>query len=469
MRVDRYTTEEMDFIKHAEHSIDDNPLSRLSDRTLKVLSRGNFVIDGHCHAFDGGCIEVKYFVVRMIGAVPQSIIKRAWRLLTHNSWERKFVHYSKSELINEVLRNDNMLSEISISAYFKFLMDETAIELKLIDTVHVLDKASETWMYFLRRLRFIVSILSSKDMDNVYTAFSDYFAINNQLEDKELISIVIGSNLGNGWTGNIEKTFKEQTDELLDLSQKEAVIPFLPIDLSRIENKAEGSNELFDVFLEAFNKYESSCYFGIEINPALGYLPSDPRLKAIYEVCARKNIPVIGNCGDDFFFLKAEDENARLKNMSYNEPKEWIPVLEKFENLRLNLAHFGGLSAWANENAVTRHRIEHILSMMNKYNVYSDFSFSCGDEKALGYFSELINAYSENARLMVNRCFYGSDFWLSIPTSDLRHCQESFISKVEDYQDKMFYVNALRFLGLDEFASKNRSIEKGTSQTSAPY
>lgn len=469
MRQDNYTEEERHFIKRAEAYISENPEGRLSDITRKTLHAGNFLIDGHTHTYDGSCISVHFFVIRMIGAIDNDLIKRAWRLFTNIPWQEKYKSLSKSEIISEVLNHDDALINLSMSDYFKYLMEETSIELKLIDSIRVLNEENEKWMYFLRRTRFIVSVLAKKNMQNVFSSFQEYFAINNQVDERELVSVVIGANPSLVDDYQAEKPSEEQSNELLELSRRYPIIPFLPIDLKKIHNKTDKSNQLFDEFLEAFNSFEETCYYGIEINPALGYLPSDPLLKVIFEVCSRKNIPIISNCGDDFLYFNKSNTRTNALLMGFNEPKEWIPVLESFENLHLNLAHFGGLEAWSNEQSITNHRIEHIIDMMHKYKVYSDFSYTSGDKKAIEKFNRLINGYSDDALLLENRCFYGSDFWLSLPVADLRTCQMDFLKVVEEVRDKMLYINALRFLGLEDYIQENKRLAKGTTQTSAPF
>jgi hypothetical protein len=68
--------------------------------------------------------------------------------------------------------------------------------------------------------------------------------------------------------------------------------------------------------------------------------------------------------------------------MNYGHPRNWIPVLEYFPNLRLCLSGFGGNSEWQqvdwfanNTELPTRQWIRCIIKMTAKYkNVYTDIS-----------------------------------------------------------------------------------------------
>jgi predicted TIM-barrel fold metal-dependent hydrolase len=72
---------------------------------------------------------------------------------------------------------------------------------------------------------------------------------------------------------------------------------------------------------------------GVKLHPvAQGLLPNDPRLHAIYDICSDAGLVVLSHSGPGH----RGDASAR--------PSEFGPVLGRWPNLRLILAHLGGAS-----------------------------------------------------------------------------------------------------------------------------
>jgi hypothetical protein len=175
-------------------------------------------------------------------------------------------------------------------------------------------------------------------------------------------------------------------------------------------------------------------WLGFCMNPALGFRPFDEfceHLPRFYSECEKNNIPILAHCApggitthDAEHYPDDEDERAKksknrhemiLKEglsscqnnelctnkyhgeerfaggeyndlnrfyMNYGHPRNWIPALEYFPNLRLCLSGFGGnsewqLADWPNSGTPlpTREWILCIIGLMLKYkNVYADMS-----------------------------------------------------------------------------------------------
>ena len=168
-----------------------------------------------------------------------------------------------------------------------------------------------------------------------------------------------------GIKGKTRKTFQDQIAEMKKLVNKYPgrILPFLAIDPRR-------PRVLEDVFLPAF---ETPLFGGVKLYPSLGYLPSHPVLLEMYGICEKKMIPVTVHCGTgsvhssrrfhkDIPGLRYDQDNptapARLTGQTkwflskqayadyFNHPENWRPVLERYPELRLNIAHFGCTVEW---------------------------------------------------------------------------------------------------------------------------
>jgi predicted TIM-barrel fold metal-dependent hydrolase len=79
---------------------------------------------------------------------------------------------------------------------------------------------------------------------------------------------------------------------------------------------------------------------GIKLHPvSQGYLPDDPRLHPIYDVCSQAGLVVLSHSGPGHH----GGASAR--------PSEFATILEKWPDLRLVLAHLGGAS-WRETEAI---------------------------------------------------------------------------------------------------------------------
>jgi predicted TIM-barrel fold metal-dependent hydrolase len=72
---------------------------------------------------------------------------------------------------------------------------------------------------------------------------------------------------------------------------------------------------------------------GVKLHPvAQGYLPIDPRMHSVYDLCAEAGLVVLSHSGP------GHNADASAK------PSEFAPVLKRWPNLKLVLAHLGGAS-----------------------------------------------------------------------------------------------------------------------------
>ncbi|MBO6794728.1 MAG: amidohydrolase family protein [Balneolaceae bacterium] len=502
-----YSEKQQAFINKANDTISDDPSTRLGPVAKRIVDRNEFVIDAHCHIFDGDCVKVTYLVARFLISFSEflppriywavkKIFRRIFGLISFDvkstelfindllpGQKSSFNQLSDMDFQNEIDQSiDDFIDEINSFSVksdthidvdnflneFEREIDE--LEKQLETSVELYSGAHKVAILgfdrrgFFRRLRHIISLLRSKTMKTVLNRFEDEYAINRVYNkefgaNNEQLSIVLGMDLNSGWDGSSEKSYTQQNNELGALSQTEGILPYLPIDPRRAEK--DGEENLYEAFLKAFNK-DNPTYFGVKCYPALGYLPSDARLTPIFEICEKKNIPIITHCGGEMISTfdnpvvvyrgnareEIDDQKRKHRARKLNEPIEWKPVLEQFNDLRLCLGHFGGKGAW-NGKPATKDRIPTILQMMADYpNLYADFSFNLESDKTVSAFTKKLFADDTDSKLMSKRTLFGTDFWVVLPMSDLNNDQRSFLKAVKGYEKQLLTTNVRNYLGI---------------------
>ena len=199
----------------------------------------------------------------------------------------------------------------------------------------------------------------------------------------------------------------------------------------------------------------------MKLYPALGYHPGHEVLAPIYHICEKCNIPITVHCGGESvssFENRIEtnvfgepfvvDQGSRKLNArKLNEPSNWFDVMEKFKNLKVNLAHFGGSSAWVESSAEPHKRIKDILSLMEQYDgIYSDFSFNLNDQEATRIFSNRFRSKEPEFDKIKSRTMFGTDYWVVVPQSNLISDQYYFLEMLSDFKNDLLVNNVSDFL-----------------------
>lgn len=271
------------------------------------------------------------------------------------------------------------------------------------------------------------------------------------------------------YTVDSDKNFEEQIKLILDCKKalKGKVFPFFVIDPRR--------KGIFDMFLR--HVVEEKNFRGVKIYCPNGYTPTDPMLfgkeegdECVYSICERLEIPIIAHCSRGGFvtYQKAikvsghimdkdlkniipvhdfelefehdlDQMNDKIHEVSgrLNHPRLWELVMERYPNLKLDLAHWGGESAeWQGM----------ITEMLRKYpNLYTDLA--CTEEK---YFQDQIDEMKRPSKeFLLEKVLYGSDYHILMLFSDsIDSYLKMFLDKLskEDW-DRISITNPKRFFG----------------------
>ncbi len=175
-----------------------------------------------------------------------------------------------------------------------------------------------------------------------------------------------------------ERNYIQQIEELEQLSEKyENVKPFFAVDPRREYKDHKNLLDLVKQKLLGSNP----AFVGIKLYAPTGFSPTDPVLmgtnlqEGIYQFCQENKIPITVHCSDTGFACFSQ--NVRINGLIYsgkeliqmnnqihvfknktisrkagdaikeratalNHPRIWRKVLEKYPELTINFAHFGG-------------------------------------------------------------------------------------------------------------------------------
>jgi predicted TIM-barrel fold metal-dependent hydrolase len=250
--------------------------------------------------------------------------------------------------------------------------------------------------------------------------------------------IVLPMDMSRMGAGEIKEDIDKQHDELARLAKdpkySEILIPFAHIEprrpeaLDRLKSSVEKNN-----------------FKGVKIYPTLGYGPDHKVLmEKIYPYMVEKNIPLMAHCSPGVVNSK---DISRDKAHAFADPYNYRIVMDKFPELRICLAHFGGIAEWRrhiNESKDPRNptwlsKIRELIKSEKYPNLYTDISYTIFN------FQEnvpLLKILLEDKKIL-EKVLFGSDFYMV---------------ESEKYSERRFSIDLRYALGEEKFwkiANKN--------------
>ncbi len=234
---------------------------------------------------------------------------------------------------------------------------------------------------------------------------------------------------GDETTTEMSWGFKKHMEELerLQAANSDSIYPFLAVDPRR--------KGIADLVKEKVSK--EGPFYGVKLYTAMGYLPTHPVLDEVCQYCNDNEIPVTVHCstigmssplseirvksGSETFDVTFEDtDDFSAQAMYFGDPSKWGAVLEKYSNLKLNFAHFGGEEEIEkklridnddeNLNLSYTNWVESIMSLMSTYdNVYADISYTPKTDSRANI-KILIDTYPA----LQDRLLFGTDYLVTM-------------------------------------------------------
>ncbi len=187
------------------------------------------------------------------------------------------------------------------------------------------------------------------------------------------------------------------------------VIPFATLDPRR-----DGAAD------EAAYWIEKRGFRGLKVYPRLGFPPCHKVLMdRIYPMLVERNLPVMTHCsggGVQGRYL------SRWKANEWSAPLAWKPVRDRFPDLRVCLAHFGGMTSWkayvddgidprdpkASEDN-WQSCIRDMIGGDDWPNLWTDISYTLFEFEA---YVPFLKIFLQDPKL-ADRVLFGSDFYMT--------------------------------------------------------
>lgn len=168
----------------------------------------------------------------------------------------------------------------------------------------------------------------------------------------------------------------------------------------------------------------------IKINGSLHkFFPEDERMLPVYQRAMELGVVLLTHCGPNVEnFYKSPQE---IKERQFSEPKSWIPVLKKYPDLKIILAHFVG----------STHYYDDALEVLQQFpHVYTDTAMVLNKltpEEATNFVK----------KIGAKRVIFGTDY----PGHEIHHEIELVknLGLTEEERDLIFSKNITRLLGLE--------------------
>lgn len=222
--------------------------------------------------------------------------------------------------------------------------------------------------------------------------------------------------------GKVATPFFSQLNEVAEIKKdpayKDLIYPFVFIHPERPK-----------LFSLVKHYIEEKGFAGLKMYPPLGYYPFDKRLDLVYSYAEQNNIPIISHCARGGVYYRGEIKDRKHpitgkeikagKNKfitdTYTDPDNYKYLLNKFPNLKINLAHYGGFDEWEKylQNTIVDSDGEtnwlcKVNELIRNYsNVYSDISYTLFSPRLIPLLKVLLTepAYK-------NKILFGSDFYM---------------------------------------------------------
>jgi predicted TIM-barrel fold metal-dependent hydrolase len=221
--------------------------------------------------------------------------------------------------------------------------------------------------------------------------------------------------------GHPERDFRDQLLELSELRDEypHTCLPFICADPRR-----PGVVDLIKEYIE------ERGYKGIKIYPPYGYFPYDPRLDPVYRYAESNGVPVLTHCAPATLHYRGRVTEEMRKDPLTGErlsfctkrqlaelwvhPGNYRIVMEKFPDLKLCLAHFGGIPAWKSYLDASwdaddeRCWFSIVLDLIREYrNLYTDVSYTVHEPWCF----PLLKVMLQDPRIRT-QVLYGSDYYM---------------------------------------------------------
>ena len=267
------------------------------------------------------------------------------------------------------------------------------------------------------RIAAFAGIGSQASQEDVFNILQGYYPADTEF-------IVLPLDFSYMDAGGAKQPYLDQLSELRHLKRDPVVGPRIHPFVS-IDPRREEFLDLAKTYIERHN------FAGIKLYPPLGFSPQDERLLPLWAWAEASQIPVMSHCSPGGVYFRGRPQDINWPSSSTSKPSRFVdndkwtdhlsdpagyrPVLRRFPNLKLCLAHMGGNDAcesWLSEpwpNHLSQSNwLTVILGLIKEFpQVYTDLSF-------VGYHTSLHPLIHVLIRdeIIGEKILFGSDFYM---------------------------------------------------------
>lgn len=252
----------------------------------------------------------------------------------------------------------------------------------------------------LERYARFAEIAGSESQEQVFKMVAGYYPTGTRF-------VVLPMDMAFMDAGGVAEDIDTQHRKLADLASASEgrVIPFAAVDPRRDGVAGHLKRWIDDYGLK-----------GVKLYPPQGFSVTDPVLMdQVYPFCVERDLPVMTHCSQGGVHNRSMD---RATTEGFADPETYWPVLRKFPELRLCLAHFGGDRAWdeyfhrswqEGKEASWLAKIIDALRGGEFPNLYTDISYTVFEfSQNIGLLKVLLENPAIRAKVL-----YGSDFYMA--------------------------------------------------------
>lgn len=346
---------------------------------------------------------------------------------------------------------------------------------------------------FFKYICFLEVATQRKQLD----VFELEFEVGKQYDSSvRIVGLTMNMDFMDNRPSKHQISFDSQLEAVKDIKRyyPRNFFPFLGIDPRHKSGMdlVNWSKTYFEMGLE--DKGIVFPYFsGIKLYPALGFFAFDPRLDDLYAYAEKNQLPVITHVTRDgsqyigskiteliplnpktlpnntptadnamkeiverirFYYDKKWITDNKLGDNDkacdlFSHPQNYIPILEKYPDLKICLAHMGGTPEMFEKTKDaylkqvrhfdTKIWFEKIEEMMLRYpNLYTDISYTLtdlDDKKVTETILKLMRTPDKQGQLLAKRVLFGTDFFMterSKSESELFKLSQTYLSEFHD-------------------------------------
>jgi predicted TIM-barrel fold metal-dependent hydrolase len=169
----------------------------------------------------------------------------------------------------------------------------------------------------------------------------------------------------------------------------------------------------------------SRMFGGIKLYPPMGFDPwpdekeERKKVNLLYDYAQSAQIPITAHCNESGY-ITIDVQKALI----YTSPERWRPVLKKYPDLRLNLAHMGYKPESFQESLGRKLGVkikkeknwtEKVLDLIEEFpHVYTDISFNGINSDFYEYLQRILNDEESRRKVIEDKILFGTDFMINL-------------------------------------------------------